>query len=156
MTKEEYAHRLELIRNKLYKTALLYLGNESLAIDALDEAIYKGLCKRKQLRQIELFDTWMTRIVINECYNELRRLRRFQILDELPDTAIEEYDSLPLKEAIRRLPKDLKDVIILHYFSGYTLDETADALQVPTGTVSTRQRKALRLLKLELSEEVSE
>jgi len=155
VTKEEYAHRLELIRIKLYKTALLYMGNESLAMDALDEAVYKGLCKRNHLRQSEYFDTWITRIVINECYNELRRQRRYRPLEEIPETSMEEYDSLPLKEALRRLPKELKDIVILRYFAGYTLDETAAALQIPTGTVSTRQRKALKLLKLELSEEVS-
>ncbi len=155
MNKEDFASRVEFIRMKLYKTALLYMGNETLAIDVLDEAIYKALCNRKKLRQIEYFDTWITRIVINECYNELRRQKRFRPLDELPETAVEEFDSLPLKEALRRLPKDLKDVVILRYFAGYTLDETAQALQLPPGTVSTRQRKALQLLKLELSEEVS-
>lgn len=116
--------------------------------------MYKALCSYKKLRQPEYFDTWMTRILINECHNELRRQKRFRSLDELPETAVEEFDSLPLKEAIRRLPKELKDVVILRYFSGCTLAETAEALQIPQGTAATRQRKALQLLKLELSEEV--
>ena len=47
---------------------------------------------------------------------------------ELPETAQEEFDALPLKEALRRLPKDLRDVIILRYFTGLTLEETAQAL----------------------------
>ena len=76
-------------------------------------------------------------------------------LDELPETAVEEFDSLPLKEALRRLPKDLKDVIILRFFGGYTVAETAQTLHIPAGTVATRQRKALQLLRLELEEEVS-
>lgn len=152
--KEEFADHIESIRMKLYKTALLYMGNETLAVDALDEAIYKALCNRKKLRQPEYFDTWITRIVINECYNELRRQKRFRSLNELPETAVEEFDSLSLKEALRQLPKDLKDVVILRYFAGYTLDETAETLQIPPGTVSTRQRRALQILKLELSEEV--
>lgn len=154
MRKEEFADHIESIRMKLYKTALLYMGNETLAVDALDEAIYKALCNRKKLRQPEYFDTWITRIVINECYNELRRQKRFRPLDELPETAVETFDSLPLKEALRCLPKELKDVVILRYFAGYTLDETSETLQIPPGTVSTRQRRALQILKLELSEEV--
>ena len=52
--------------------------------------------------------------------------------------------------------KELKEIIILRYFSGYTLTETADLLKIPQGTAATRQRKALKLLKLELGEEVSE
>lgn len=154
MNQNEFGTRIENIRLRLYKTALLYLGSEALALDAVDEAVYKALCSYKKLRQPEYFDTWMTRILINECHNELRRQKRFRSLDELPETAVEEFDSLPLKEAIRRLPKELKDVVILRYFSGCTLAETAEALQIPQGTAATRQRKALQLLKLELSEEV--
>ena len=66
-----------------------------------------------------------------------------------------EFDSLPLKEAIQKLPKELKDVIVLRFFSGFTLVETAELLKIPQGTAATRQRKALQLLRLELGEEES-
>ena len=155
MTNEEFAKRVELVRTKLYKTAMTYLGSEALAMDAVDEAVYKALCGKWKLRQPEFFDTWVTRILINECHNELRRQKRYYPLDELPETASEEFDSLPLKEALRRLSKDLKDVIILRFFGGYTVAETAQTLHIPAGTVATRQRKALQLLRLELEEEVS-
>lgn len=156
MNNEELGKRIENVRLRLYKTALLYLGSEAFALDAVDEAVYKALCSYKKLRQPEYFDTWITRILINECYNELRRQKRFRPLDELPEGATEEFDTLPLKEAIRRLPRELKEVVILRYFAGYTLIETAETLQIPQGTVATRQRKALKVLKLELSEEVGE
>jgi len=152
---QEFARRIETIRTKLYKTALIYLGSESLAMDAVDEAVYKALCGKGKLRQPDFFDTWITRILINECYNELRRQKRFQPLEELPDMTVEAFDSLSLKEAIGKLPGELKDVIILRYFGGYTVAETAQALQIPPGTVATRQRRALQLLRLELEEEVS-
>ena len=73
---------------------------------------------------------------------------------ELPETAAEAFDALPLREAIARLPKELRAVIVLRYFQGLTLAETAQALGLPPGTVSTRQRRALSLLKLHLTEEV--
>jgi len=152
---QEFARRIETIRTKLYKTALIYLGSESLAMDAVDEAVYKALCGKGKLRQPDFFDTWITRILINECYNELRRQKRFQPLEELTDMTVETFDSLPLKEAIGKLTGELKDVIILRYFGGYTVAETAQALQIPPGTVATRQRRALQLLRLELEEEVS-
>lgn len=154
MTNEEFALKIETIRGKLYKTAMLYMGSHSLALDVLDEAVYKALKSHRKLRNREYFDTWVTRILINECYNELRRQKRLYPIDELPETAVEEFDSLPLKEAVRRLPKDLKDIVILRYFSGFTLVETAQLLNIPQGTAATRQRKALQLLRLELEEEV--
>lgn len=155
MNHEEFAKRVESVRTKLYKTALIYLGNETLAMDAVDEAVYKALCGKWKLRQPEFFGTWITRILINECNNELRRQRRYQPLEELPETAVETFDSLPLKEAIQKLPRELKDVIILRFFGGFTVAETAKALHIPLGTAATRQRKALQLLRLELEEEVS-
>ena len=91
---------------------------------------------------------------MNECHNELRRQKRFCPLEELPETAVEEFDSLPLKVAVKRLPKELKDVVVLRYFTGYTLVETAETLGIPQGTAATRQRKALQLLRLELEEEL--
>ena len=57
---------------------------------------------------------------------------------------------MPLKEAISKLPMDLQTIINLRYFNDYTLVETAQILKLPQGTVATRQRKALSLLKLEL------
>lgn len=155
MNNEEFTKRIESIHTRLFKTAMLYLGNKSLALDVVDEAVYKALCGRWKLRHPEFFDTWITRILINECHNELRRQKHFYPLEELPETATEEFDSLPLKESIRHLPKDLKDVIILRFFTGYTVSETAQTLHIPIGTVATRQRKALQLLRLELEEEVS-
>ena len=122
-------------------------------MDAVDEAVYKGFCACKRLRQPEFFDTWLTRILINVCNTELRRRRRELSVDELPETAQEQFDALPLKEALRRLPRDLRDVIVLRYFTGLTLEETARALDIPRGTVSTRQKKALTLLRLELTDE---
>ena len=54
------------------------------------------------------------------------------------------------------LPEPLRAVVVLRYFTGLTLEETAAALKIPRGTVSTRQKRALELLRLELTEEEEE
>ena len=51
------------------------------------------------------------------------------------------------------LPEELRQVVVLRFFAGYTQAETAAALDIPQGTAATRQRKALALLRLELGEE---
>ena len=152
MDMETFAQRVEILRPRLYRTAFCYLGSEAMALDALDEAVYRGLRSLKKLRQPEFFDTWMTRILINECMRELKRTKRFQPLEDLPELSAEAFDQLPLQEALRQLPKELRDVVILRYFSGYTQAETAQTLEIPQGTVATRQRRALQLLRLELEE----
>ena len=155
MNNDEFATRMELLKTRLYRTAYLYLGSESMAIDAVDEAVYKGLKGIKKLRKPEYFDTWMTRILINECKMELRRRKKEQSFHEYKETSVEDYDSLELKEAISQLPQELKEVVILRYFAGYTLAEVSEILKIPQGTVVTRQRRALHYLKLELLEEES-
>lgn len=153
LSEQEFVRQAEGLKGRLYRTALLYLGSETAAVDAVDEAVYKGYLARKKLRQPEFFATWLTRILINVCNNELRRRKRETAVETLPETAVEEFDALPLKEAVERLPDDIRAVIVLRYFTGLTLAETAAALNVPPGTVSTRQRKGLGLLRLELEED---
>jgi len=150
-----FAEKIELIKLKLYRIAFLYMRNEEDAMDAVSEAVYRGLLSFKKLREPEYFDTWMTRILINECNKMWRKTKNDVSIDDVPEIAENEkaFELLPLKEAIQKLPKDLKEVIILRYYSDYTLSETAKALDIPQGTVVTRQRRALKLLKLELSEE---
>ena len=154
MDQTEFAARTEALRDRLYRTAWLYLGSEADALEAVDEAVYQALRALGKLRQPEFFETWLTRILINECHRELRRRKRLAGEEALPDTAgPDAYDDLPLKEAIRRLPEDLRAVVILRFFTGYTQAETARALEIPQGTVATRQCRALELLRLELGEE---
>ncbi len=153
MNEQEFVRQAEALKARLYRTALLYLGSDSAAVDAVDEAVYKGFLARKKLREPQFFATWLTRILINVCNQELRRRKRETAVEELPETAAEEFDALPLKEAVERLPQDIRAVIVLRYFTGLTLAETARALDVPPGTVSTRQRKGLSLLRLTLEED---
>ena len=154
MDKREFAEQVEAVKQQLYKTAYLYLHHEASALEAVDESIYKALKSLKTLRQPEYFTTWLTRILINECKKEFKRLSRVSPAEYLPFEEGEDaaYEALPLKEAIGRLPEELRAVVILRYFSGYTLAETAETLGIPQGTVVTRQRRALALLKLDLEE----
>ena len=155
MNQKDFATRVQLLQKRLYRTAYLFLGNETSALETVDETIYKGLKSLWQLRQPEYFDTWLTRILINECKRERKRLSRLSPTNHLPEEQTTEcdYDTLPLKEAVKKLPVALREVIILRFFSEYTLAETAKTLHIPQGTVVTRQRRALALLKLELREE---
>ena len=142
MTEQEFALRAQDQRGRLYRTAFLYLGGEHAAVDAVDEAVYRAFRDRRKLRQPEFFETWLTRILINVCKDELRRRRRECRVCVPPEPEAEHMDALSLREAVRALPEELRSVIVLRYFTGLTLEETAAALEIPRGTVSSRQRRA--------------
>ncbi|MGL4800607.1 MAG: sigma-70 family RNA polymerase sigma factor [Cellulosilyticaceae bacterium] len=154
MDKKAFASSVEGMKTQLYKTAYLYLGSEASALEVVDETIYKAYKALWQLRQPAYFNTWITRILINECKKELKRVTKTEIRESIDVGVAYDYDALPLKEALATLPIELREIVILRYFSGYTLHEVAEALKLPQGTVVTRQRRALQLLRLELSEEV--
>ncbi len=150
MREKEFVERTEKIKKRLYNTAFLYLGSEAFALDALDESIYKAFKNLKSLRDENFFETWITRILINECKKELKRQQKYTNEELSEEISYEGFDNLPLKEAVSKLPSDLKTVVILRYFTGYTLKETAECMDIPQGTAVTWQRKALKLLRLEL------
>lgn len=148
----DYITRLESYRESLYRIAYSYMNDQTLAIDVLDEAYYKAYVNRKKLKNPKYLKTWFTRILINECLQAIRKNKRIILMDQVPEQSIEDYDRLPLKMAIRQLPEKLSKIIYLRYYGGYTLIETAEILEIPLGTVSTRERKALGLIRLELTE----
>lgn len=153
MQQKEFAQKVQQIKNQLYRTAFLYMGNEADALDMVSESVYKGVRNCKNLNEASYFTTWMTRILINTCCNELKRKKKEVLVESFPQKGYQEFDKLPLKEAVSKLPKELKEVIILRFFTDLTLQQTAEVLSLPRGTVTTRQTKALGLLKLEFLEE---
>lgn len=155
MKDTEYFERVEKLRNQLYRIAYPYFNSESMAVDAVDEAVYKGYLKRFQIRQEQFFETWMTRIVLNICNSKYQKYKRQVGIEEIKESAsAEELDSYSLKEAMQKLPEKYRQIVILKFFSGYGITEIAQLLKLPQGTVATRLRKALQLLKLELEEEM--
>ena len=109
MDRQEYARRADALKQRLWRTALCYLNDEQAALEAVDSAVYKGLLAVHNLRQPEYFDTWLTRILINECKAEQRR-REFtaNVSHELktPLTSIAGYAEL-IENGMAR-PEDIK------------------------------------------------
>lgn len=110
------------------------------------------------------FTTWLTSITRNRAIDILRR-RRVRGLTgpgeaEL-NTAITRADerlspeyhleALAVREALRQLPPDQRQVVELAYFNGMTQREIAEHLQIPLGTVKTRMRLAMMKLRQLLS-----
>jgi len=120
-------------------------------MEAVDEAVYLGYAKLKQLKDPEALKSWVTRILINECHRVLRNRKKEIPAEHLPEIeAVETETSMTVKNAVENLPEELKEIIILRYFADYSVRDTAIFLDLPQGTVATRSRKALELLKEDL------
>lgn len=152
LTEEKFITEFDNLKKELYRFAYLYLRSEASALEAVDETVFLAYKNLSKLKQPEYFKTWITRILINVCKKELRRSKRVSPIEASPELTHQDFDALPLKVAINKLPKELQIIINLRYFNHYTLIETAEILKLPQGTVATRQRKALALLRLELED----
>lgn len=145
----DFTGRVRAAEQKLFRIAYSVLRNEADCADAVQEALLKAWQKRGTLRDERLFDTWLVRIVINECYQLIRKHRSVIPVQE-PQRPAEDQ---ALHDALMALPDNLRLPIALHYAEGYTVAEVARMLRLPQGTVKNRLVRGRKQLRAELSGE---
>ncbi|MEF3305714.1 sigma-70 family RNA polymerase sigma factor [Paenibacillus sp. GYB003] len=148
-------HLLQHHVNKLYRIAWFYLRNEPDALEALQETSCRAFAKLGTLKKPEFFSTWIVRIMLNVCMDELKRKKRFAPQD-VPELAYMEDNheiKYILEQELERLDPRWKQVIILKYYEGHTLTEISDILDCPVGTVKSWLHKALSALRTTVGKE---
>ena len=145
---DAFSQLMLLYKKDMYRVALAILMNDEDTADAIQDTILTCWEKIHSLRQTEYFKTWMTRILINKCY-DIRKKRVSTIsLDEYEEPAQEDNYNLELKEALSTLNEKYRIVLTLFYSEGYHIDEIAKILKIPKSTVQTRlQRGREKLAK---------
>ena len=153
MTSEDFARRITTMTPTLYRVACSYLRQPSDREDAVQEALRKAWEKRGSLREERYLQTWVVRILINECRLLCRRSARMVPVEEVRAAS---GDEALLREALFSLEEKLRTPILLHYIEGYSVEETARALRMPQGTVKSRMARGRAKLREMLQEEVFE
>jgi len=142
------------LKTKLFRTAKGVLGNETLALDAVSEAVFRAYKGIRRLRQPKYVETWFVRIVLNVANDMYRRRKHEVVMETVPESSYQEnHLDLEFKQMIEALQPELREIISLKYYSGYTLQEIAAILKLPEGTVKSRLNRALNLLRLEVVDE---
>lgn len=166
-------------RDKIYARAFSMMRNEEEAIDLSQEAWVKGWQRLKQFQGESSFVTWMTRIVINLCLDQLRKQKRqraesIEHLDEelggverqMPTVTINPTEGLERSELRARIDRALnllshehRTVLILHEFEDLEYKEIAKRMECSIGTVMSRlfyaRRKMANLMMSYKREELS-
>jgi RNA polymerase sigma-70 factor (ECF subfamily) len=158
-------------RDRLWAVALRTSGSPEDAADALQEAMISAFRRADSFRGDALVTTWLHRIVVNACLDRLRR-NKVRAARPLPDD-LEEYAGRgavlasgdeavdpeahavladrrrAVVAALEQLPPDQRAAVVLVDLEGYPVDEVAEMLDCPTGTVKSRcARGRARLAKL--------
>jgi len=147
--------------------AFYITGDRHEAEDATQEAMTRAWQARGSLRDAGAFDAWIDRIVVNTCRERLRRGRRLRIVDIGSEPGIENrvagadgVDSLIARDAVERalatLPVDQRAAVVLRYWRDMTLEEIAEHLRWPIGTVKSRLHRALQVLRDNLERDETE
>lgn len=152
------------------------LGDSHRGQDMAQEAFSRLFAKRKDYHADGKFSSFLWRIAMNLCYDELRRLKRRaeESLDAEPDggpapmAGLEDSGPGPdarldsaeqadiVRRSLMRLPEVYRSVLVLRHYEDLKFREIADVLEIPEGTVKSRMAEGLTLLERLLRREMNE
>ncbi len=165
---------------RAYNIAYRVMGNEEDAKDMAQEAMIRVFRALRDFKGQSAFSTWLYRIVMNVCLDELRKRKneRYVPLEstiqtdsgeihmeicsdmETPEVVYERIEQGELiKKAINELSDDYKSVIVLRDIQGFSYEEISEVLRCSLGTVKSRINRARTMLRnrlkssMELSQE---
>ena len=161
VSEEEFIELINKNRAKLYKTAMAILKNDDDACDAIQEALMSGYKNLKSLENKQYFITWLTRILINKCYDIISKNKRISYVDgEVTENTAGYYDTYKvessLESTLNKIDKDLKEVVVLYYYDELAVSEIANILLIPEGTVKSRLSRARMQLSRIIEKEEGE
>ena len=154
---EAFASLAVAVGDRLHAVSHRILRDIELAEDATQQALLTIWRDLPQLRDPARFDAWSYRLLVRACYAEARRTRHWTPdLHILPTEAStgeglsSVVDRDQLERGFRRLSIDHRAVVVLHHYLDLPLDEVADVLGVPVGTVRSRLHRAMQGLRAAL------
>lgn len=157
---EELVRRYE---SQIAATVHGMLGNVDVADDVGQEVFIRFHKNMSRFREDAALATYLTRIAINLCINELNRRKRRSLLFKSPEEAnLLEPSGTPddsivrnerkeiVQTAIQELEPKFRSVVVLRLIEGYSTEETAKILEIPLGTVLSRLARSQKKLKEKL------
>jgi RNA polymerase sigma-70 factor (ECF subfamily) len=132
-------------------------GDPDLACDAVDEACARAVERLGRGREIDVLEAWIRVVARNVAFGRLRRRKtereaRSRLLgdEELPvrDLAA----AIDVRAALQLLSRRQREVVVMHYFLGESIDAIAGELGIPTGTVKSALHRARAALAESLSD----
>ncbi len=147
ITSEEFVKLINENRSKLYKTAMAILKNDDDACDAIQDALLSAYKNISSLKNKKYFLTWLTRILINKCYDIINKNKKVTYVDsDITDNTIGYVDSYNvesiLENTLNRIDDSLREVAVLYYYDELSVEDISNILSIPKGTVKSRLSRA--------------
>lgn len=144
---------VERYQRVVYNLALRMLGNPEDARDAAQTAFLRAWQNLARFDRQRRFFSWIYRIAMNECLNQIDRRRRVEPVDadlagaDDPAERVEAREtSEQIDKALQALTLEHREVVVLRHFVDMSYDEIAEALLIPEKTVKSRLYEARQRL----------
>lgn len=144
-----FCEQVEQLKPAMFRVAHAILHCEADCEDAAASAVLRAFRYLGSLQNRDGFRSWMLRILKNECFS-IRRKR--MLFDPLQDTEAVEppMPDLDLQLAFRQLPANTRLALTLFYYEGYGVQEIAQIVGEPTGTIKSRLARGREQLRHKL------
>jgi RNA polymerase sigma-70 factor, ECF subfamily len=135
-----------------YRLAFGMLHDREAAEDAVQEATFRAWMRLENVRPGWSMRPWFFAIVANQC-RSVRRTRWWSVVKlaapwrVIPSHEDEIVRGADVRRALRRLPPDRLEVVVLHYYMDLSLEDVAAVVGAPLGTVKSRMHRALEQLR---------
>lgn len=153
-------------RKRIYSLCLRMTGSSHTAEDLTQEVFIRIFDRRLSYDPAHRFSSWLWRIALNICYDELRRVQRrhespleeqgaedgggvrLEVIDpSTPQVEVQEREEAELvRAALLQLPEIYRAVLVLRHYENLKLREIAEVLGIPDGTVNSRMAEGLSQL----------
>lgn len=166
----EFNKLFYMYKEKVYRIAKSILHDEGYAEDVTQEVFIIVYKKIYTLKNVEKFDTWLYRIVVNSCNSHFRKnkLSVMSQIEELSEVIPDDHCLQPeerviqseinkdITQLVMQLSEKLRNCVILFYFSDCSIAEISEILECSEGTVKSRLFKAKKIIERKLKIRASE
>ena len=146
LTKEQMEEIYRRNCDMVYRVCLLQLKHEQDALDAVSETFVRLFQKKPDFADTEHEKAWLIRTAINYCKDVQKSFwkRKRNVYDAAAEQML---------QAIWRLPSAHAELLYLHYYEGYSIEEIAAIMHKNASTLRSRLSRAKELLRKELGKD---
>ncbi len=135
---DAFTNLMKFYMSDMYRVAISILQSDEDAADAIQDTILTCWQKIETLREDKYYKTWMTKILINKCFDIRDTYKNETSYEETTETPVYDNYNIELKEALSKLDEKYRIPMVLYYSEGYRIKEIANILKIPVSTVQTR------------------
>lgn len=145
---EAFIQLMEGNKHMLYKIAKCYLKSEEDIADVMQETMLAAFEHIGELQKPRYFKTWLTRILMNNCFDVLRQGQGTIPLENVPEQAYfnGEKHHLEFLQLLELLPENSRIIFLLYYGEGFNTREIAALLDMNENTVKSKLKRGRRYL----------